>query len=144
MKANPKRPRIKAQSVTALKAKLDKVFSKYIRIRNTDENGYGECVTCAKCIHWKDGDAGHFITRAALSTRFEPRNVHLQCKGCNSFGNGMQYLHGKKIDEMYGSGTAETLYMISRQSVKIPPAEYQILIDSYTRIFNEIESGKMG
>lgn len=129
---------------TPLKAQLDKVFSAYIRIRNTDENGVGECVTCAKPLHWKEGDAGHFITRAALSTRFEPRNVHLQCKKCNVFGSGMQYLHGKKIDEIYGAGTAETLYMISRQSVKISPVEYQELIALYTRYFQEIERTKMG
>ena len=40
--------------------KLDKVFSEYIRKRDTDKNGYGLCCTCAKRLHYKEGHAGHF------------------------------------------------------------------------------------
>lgn len=140
----PKRPRIPGKSIATLKAKLDKEFSRWIRLRHTDEYGRGMCITCKKTIHWKQGDAGHFISRALLNTRFEPRNVHLQCKGCNGYGNGMQYLHGKAIDEMHGSGTAEVIYMMSKRPRKIDPCEYMELIELYTRLANELEQRKMG
>jgi len=41
---------------------LDSIFSKYIRLRDSDKNGYCKCVTCPKTGFWtKDGmQAGHF------------------------------------------------------------------------------------
>ena len=43
--------------------KLWKWFSIYIRLRDSDENGYGKCFTCGKIIFWKKGDCGHGIGR---------------------------------------------------------------------------------
>ena len=59
--------------------KLDTVFSQYIRRSNADNNGYCTCVTCNKTFHWKEIQAGHFMSRKHYSTRWDERNVKTQC-----------------------------------------------------------------
>jgi len=81
----------------ALIAKLDKVFSQYVRLRVCDEYGFSDCFTCGTRRHWKEVDAGHFITRAKFATRWDPVNVQFQCKRCNMNG-GQQYAFSRKLD----------------------------------------------
>jgi transposase len=53
------------------KAKLDKIFSEYIRLRDaTLGDGYGTCISCGKIIYWKDNHCGHFINRKHMALRF--------------------------------------------------------------------------
>lgn len=94
--------------------KLDKVFSEYIRLRDSNRQGLCFCITCNRPFHWKDGDAGHYVPRDRLATRFDERNVNAQCKYCNRFRSGEQYNHGVGIDKKYGLGTAQKLQDISR------------------------------
>jgi hypothetical protein len=99
---------------------LDRIFSEYIRRRDADENGICRCITCNQPFHWKDGDAGHFIQRDRMATRWNEHNVHAQCKRCNRFRSGEQYQHGKAIDARHGAGTADRLKSISQvRGVKI-------------------------
>ena len=88
---------------------LDKVFSLFIRMRASDENGYATCFTCGQVKKWKEGDAGHFISRGAYSTRWNEFNVQFQDKKCNIFQNGQQYLFSIALNRQYGEGTAATL-----------------------------------
>ena len=60
----PKKP-----SRKTLVKKLDKVFSQYIR-RRFAVNEIAKCVTCGKQAHWKDLQAGHFMSRKHYSTRW--------------------------------------------------------------------------
>lgn len=80
-----KKPKTSAQ----LKKILDKHFSIFIRMRDTNTHGFGKCYTCPKIIHYKQGHCGHFIPRNILITRWDEENCRLQCVGCNLFGNGM-------------------------------------------------------
>ena len=132
----------KPEGISKLKAKLDKVFSQYIRLRNTDDQGWGNCVTCSKALFWKQGDAGHFISRTYLNTRFEPLNVHLQCKGCNGYRAGEQYKHGLVIDHKYGEGMAIALLAVSQKSVKWDRPKYQAKISKYTQLVKELKESK--
>lgn len=72
-----------------LKKDLDKVFSKYVRLKNANKNGLIVCYTCGIIRHWKDSmDCGHWIPRNHTCTRWELDNVRPQCRGCNRFGGG--------------------------------------------------------
>ena len=133
---------IKKEGISKLKAKLDKVFSQYIRLRDTDDQGWGNCVTCGKALFWKNGDAGHFISRTYLNTRFEPLNVNLQCKGCNGYRSGEQFTHGLVIDRKHGEGMAFALLSISKKSVKWDRPKYQEKIRKYTKLVQELKSSK--
>ena len=97
-----------------LDAILWKWFSLFIRMRNADDNGMVRCVTCDKRIHYKESDAGHFQTRERKSTKFDEKNVQVQCQAENRFKNGKQYEFGKAIDKIYGEGTADSLVLKSK------------------------------
>ena len=56
-----------------LKAKLDRIFSEYIRLRDANPQGYTVCISCGKIVPWKESDCGHFINRSHMATRFKDR-----------------------------------------------------------------------
>ena len=103
--------------IAKTKAKLDSIFSTYIRLKGSNEEGWGECFTCGRLRHYKEVDCGHFITRAKLATRWDEINVAFQCKQCNMTG-GQQYVFGKKLDEIHGEGTAQAILLKSNQNKK--------------------------
>jgi hypothetical protein len=108
----------------ALIRKLDKVFSEWVR-RSAAVDGYAECFTCRKRLPWKELHAGHFVSRRHMATRWEPMNVQPQCCGCNTFKAGEQYAFGKRLDEMYGPATADSLVIASHRVVKWPKHELE-------------------
>lgn len=114
--------------------KLDKVFSEYVRLHDTDEFGYGNCVTCGARKFYKEADCGHFVTRAKKSVRWlhEPPlvNASLQCKQCNMNG-GEQYTHGQVLDAKYGDGTADEVMRLGNQTKQWSQEELQELLDEY-------------
>lgn len=65
-----------------LKTTLDRWFSLYIRLRDSDANGYSRCISCGKPVYWKEADCGHFINRRHMNTRYDERNCNLQCRNC--------------------------------------------------------------
>lgn len=85
---------------------LDGWFSKFIRLRDTNKQGYGNCYSCGKLVFWKEAHAGHYLGRENFGVRWYESNVHLQCVHCNTFqeGNKGPYLlkliseYGKDID----------------------------------------------
>lgn len=112
--------------------KLWKVFSEFIRLRDS-KDGFGNCCTCGKLIHYKEGHAGHFISRRHKATKFDEMNVHLQCVSCNTFHNGRQFEYSLFLDKRYGPGTAERLLQKSRQTYKMTSKE----IDELTKEYKE-------
>lgn len=118
----------KRKSVKTLKKKLWMVFSKYVRLRDSDEEGYVECFTGGGKMWWRDSQAGHFQSRRFSSTFIHEKNVHAQSPEHNLFLAGNQYVYGKRLDEVYGQGTADELVQLSRQTFKItiPWLEEQI------------------
>ena len=110
---------------------LDKVFSLFIRMRASDVNGYATCFTCGQVKKWKEGDAGHFISRGAYSTRWNETNVQFQDKKCNIFQSGQQYLFSVALNRLHGEGTADALYVMSRQTRKYGVGEIKAMIEIY-------------
>lgn len=122
---------MKKKTISQLKRRLDKIFSEYIRRRDSDPDGYCYCVTCRRRMHWKEAHAGHFQSRAKLSTRFHERNLAAQCCSCNSFHAGQQYAFGKAIDFKYGEGEADRLENLPKDGFKISTHEYELMITDY-------------
>tara|TARA_R110001592_G_scaffold263658_1_gene529006 strand:+ start:2103 stop:2492 length:390 start_codon:yes stop_codon:yes gene_type:complete len=110
--------------------KLDTVFSQYIRQKNA-VNEIATCFTCGKQDHWKKLQNGHFQSRRHYSTRWNEQNCQVQCAGCNVFKYGEQFIFGKKLDEKYGEGTAEELYIKAKKIVKLSNDELIDLINRY-------------
>lgn len=86
--------------------KLDKIFSEFIRLRDN-----GKCYTCPARGRIQDMDAGHYVDRGNMSTRYDEMNVHCQCHGCNRQMNKkeMREIYARRLDKEYGKGTAEML-----------------------------------
>lgn len=116
--------------------KLDTVFSQYIRLKDADNRGYVSCVTCGKRGHWKNGgmQAGHFQSRKHYSTRWDERNVAVQCLGCNMFKSGEQYLFSKYL----GDKLSQELYEESRKIVKFTSDELLEKIEYYSRLVKKL------
>ena len=113
---------------------LDKVFSEYIR-RRYAKNGIAECVTCGKKDHWKNLQAGHFMSRKHYATRWDEENVEVQCMACNVYRYGEQYLFAKHL----GEKKADELLAKSRTMVKIKDWELQDMIEIYKKKLLELE-----
>lgn len=127
------------KKIRTLDNKLWKIFSEYIRRRDADEDGIVYCITCGARKHWKQVDAGHFVSRNAKAIKYDEQNVHAQCKSCNGFHGGMSYVYGQRIDELYGEGTAENLEA-QRHSISGWTAEHlEKLIQEYTEKLDNLK-----
>ena len=107
--------------------KLDAVFSKYIRLRDADQEGYCRCATCGEKTHWTKIQAGHFISRKHYATRWDERNVHAQCVACNVFKYGEQY----KYSLYLGENLSKELYNKSLKTAKFTDIEIMEMIEEY-------------
>lgn len=113
--------------------KLWRAFSVFIRLRDADSNGYCRCITSGKLVHWSECDAGHFISRRHMATKYDEQNVHAQGRGDNRFRSGEQLIYAKAIDKKYGAGTADRILARSRGTRKFEQFE----IDALTKHYQE-------
>jgi hypothetical protein len=121
----------KKSPLRSLTAKLDRVFSEFIRRRDADRYGYVECCTCTTKKHWKNMHAGHFVGREARNTRWEEQNVHGQCPGCNTFHEGRKPEYTIFLINKYGPDIIERLVLAGKQVKKWSPIELEDLIHYY-------------
>ena len=119
----------------------DREASIFVRTRDSIDGIKGKCPFCGKVELIKYMDCGHFISRTRMGTRFDERNMNLQCKGCNlrqSKGlDGIEYRHGLEIDKKWGEGTAEELINISKQIKKLSVIEIEEIAENYRIKLNE-------
>lgn len=133
----------KANSWKSLEKKADEIFSRLVRLRDSDQFGFVRCITCGKIKPANQVDCGHFISRAKYPTRWEMKNAHGQCTSCNLFQSGKQYEHSIAIDQKYGQGTAQKLLIQSRNIFKKDPQILKIIIlDLETRYKELLEKRK--
>ena len=125
---------------STLVKKLDKIFSIWIRSKDADHAGMVDCFTCGVTKNWKyEIDAGHFQSRGKYETRWNEQNVKPQCKRCNGFRGGEQYLFSKHLDALYGEGTAEWLEFESNQSARFTNDELLVKIKHYTELVKSLK-----
>lgn len=110
--------------------KLDKVFSLFIRKRDT-ENGYGKCCSCSRVVPYESMDAGHFINRRFQATRWREDNVHAQCRACNRFQEGNPAGYALFMLDKYGKAHIEYLQALSQETAKFTLSELDLLIKDY-------------
>lgn len=93
-------------NVSKLLGRAEFYFNLFIRLRDTDRNGFGRCISSGKPlkIPSQGSHAGHFYPAGHYPTlRFDENNVHLQGKSDNFFkhSNALEYRQNliKKIGE---------------------------------------------
>jgi len=123
-------------------ATADKWFSLFIRLRDSDDNGYARCCTCGKVAHFRNMDAGHFANRQFKAVRFNEKNVNTQCRHCNRFceGNGAEY--SMFMIKTYGEGTVKRLIATKKIYTKMGSFEIEQIAKYYREKAKELAKEK--
>jgi hypothetical protein len=119
-----------------IEKKLDKVFSQYIRLRDTEEMDgirVGVCCSSGKRITYEQGDAGHFINRKWRATRWHEENVHLQSISDNRFNEGNPAGYALFMIEKYGKEHVEYLLALSRERAGFTDSDGELMIKEYKK-----------
>jgi hypothetical protein len=125
-----------------LETKLWEIFSIYIRLRDSDNQGVGKCFTCGKLIHWTKGDCGHGIGRQHKATKFNECNNNLQCKPCNGFHGGKREKYKENMDKKYGPSTWDKMELAAKGTAKWSAFILQNNINYYTEKVKELKEQK--
>lgn len=122
--------------------KLWAVFSEFIRLRDSDENGICKCFTCSHRAYYKKMDAGHGIGRQHKATKFDEKNNHAQCKKCNGFEGGKREKYKEEMNRRYGPQTWGLMEIKARGVFKWSRFEFQALIIHYQQKIKELKAEK--
>ena len=101
-----------------LKDKTWKAFSKYIRLRDANNDGIAKCVTCEKEEYWNLGDAGHFVGGRTNAVLFHEEIVNFQCKHCNIFLRGNYQKYTLVMLDRYGREKVDYFLSLKYKIVK--------------------------
>ena len=126
-----KKQRLKRRSKKALKKKLWKVFSIYIRKKDD-----GQCYTCSSKKPWKSQDAGHYIPTSICGEYlwFNDLNVHCQCTSCNRFKHGNLSVYAEHLTTEYGDTIIKKLGQIKKEHRTMPYSEMLKLYEKYNAL----------
>lgn len=106
---------------------LDRIFSEFVRIRDSDSNGIIRCISCGKIVSWKESDCGHYINRKHNSTRYDEKNCNAQCRSCNRFDEGNIQGYRKGLIVKYGEYAVNILEMKKYNTCKMGQMEINAL-----------------
>ena len=129
-------------SVAALDKRLWDVFSLYVRLRDTNKDGYGQCITSGAWRHYTSFDCGHGIGRQHFCTKYDEKNNHCQSKRENGFEEGNKSIYSKKVDNLYGDGTWAELEQRSKGSCKKVKFYFLEKIPEYQEKIRELMKSK--
>lgn len=126
-----KTKRKKPWSLKRLKKEADRVFSVWIRNRDSID-GIATCCTCGARMPWQEIQNGHFVSRKHFVTRWDERNCAAQCAKCNGpYGKGEEFLFGQFIDKKYGEGTAKKLKNMRKTISPMKRHDFEKIINRY-------------
>lgn len=115
------------------KGTLDKIFSEFIRIRDSDNEGFIRCISCNKIVPWKESDCGHYINRKHNSTRYDEKNCNAQCRSCNRFDEGNMQGYRRGLIRKYGEKSVELLEIKKFNVCRMGQLDINILGKEYKR-----------
>jgi uncharacterized coiled-coil protein SlyX len=117
-----------------LKKKVQRVFNKYIRLRDK----YKPCISCGvtSCKTWH---AGHFWAMGSNGAlRYHEDNCHKQCASCNTFksGNLLEYRLG--LIRRIGIDRVNALDEMRHATHKFTREELENLLTTYQQKIKEL------
>lgn len=134
----------KQKSKQTLIKKLDKIFSLYIRLRDSRKYQYKyfRCISCGKVKEFAQADAGHYMSRKHLATRFNELNVHSECRMCNRFISDHLVGYRRNLVAMYGEQKVSMIEYLARQPFKLNTFEIEQMITFFSAIVKRMEAEK--
>jgi len=121
---------------------LDKIFSYYIRLRDSEEYGNCQCISCGRVHYWYNSgmDCGHYIKRQWMGTRFNEYNCNAQCRYCNNYLQGNDIEYRKGLEKKIGAEKLAIMEAIPKHRRKIPEYVRKELIFEYaSKVLAEIK-----
>ena len=116
----------KEQSVSQLKKRLDSIFSVWVRTRDG-----GQCYTCGIKKPIKEMQNGHYVSRGCNQLRYDERNCHCQCVGCNIFKSGNMTSYALALIKQYSPQILQELDRERRKIKQWTKGELLDLIEHY-------------
>lgn len=80
---------------------LDKVFSRFIRLRDCNEKWIVVCPLCWSKVPREKAQNMHFVSRAVLKHRFDEKNCHAGCMRCNVILHGNYIAYTRWMQKKY-------------------------------------------
>ena len=116
---------VKVKKKPDLVDKLDRIFSLFIRYRDTMPNGYF-----------------HYINRQHMSTRFDEMNCNAQCSHCNRFMEGNIQDYRRRLVAKYGE--RNVLILEAKKNVTKQFSDFQLekLITHYKEEAKKLKEAK--
>lgn len=119
---------------------LDVIFSQFIRLRDSDENGYITCY-CGAVVYWTDADNSHYMPRSHMNTRFSDENCNSSCRRCNQTLSGNLKVYGAWLEEKR-SGSVEALENQASVQYNYGISEIKGLISFYSKEVSRMRKTK--
>lgn len=99
----------KKLTLAKLKEKVQKVFNKYIRLRDSG-GGMFVCISCGEQKSTDVCDAGHFWAKQGYDgLRFDEDNCHAEDSGCNRFDESHLIGYAINLKQKIGKQAFEAL-----------------------------------
>ena len=126
-------------SLSELMVDLDRVVSRYVRIRAIEPDGKIECYTCGVRKDFAKMQAGHFISRKHLTLRWDTtNNIRPQCGECNCIKSGNLKLYAINL-EIEHKGIVEWLIDQSRIVENITRDDLKMLLFDFQQKLKVVE-----
>lgn len=134
---------VKVKKKTDYEAKLDRIFSKYIRLRDSS-NGIFQCISCRRILPIEKADCGHFFSRSHRATRWNEDNCHAECSWCNRMRSDHLVDYQENLIRKIGKGRFDKLNMLHNQTVHYSDFELKEMIKEYSEKLKILERKKGG
>lgn len=136
-----KKPRVTAESLARKKSttepdlvkKLDRVFSRYIRLRDTMPSGVFQCISCGRIKRFEEGDCGHFYSRTHMATRWDEDNCHAECRACNRFSADHLLGYRERLVRKIGLVRVDRLAVMAHSVKHWQHFELEAMIEHYSQ-----------
>lgn len=132
----------KSPSLSTLVERLDKVFSKYIRLRDAMPSGLFRCISCGKIKPIEQADCGHFHSRTHMSTRFDEDNCHAECRYCNRFSADHLIGYRENLIRKIGEQRYLLLEVKAHETRKWSHFELEQLVKYYKALVEKLQKEK--
>lgn len=121
---------------------LDKKFSEYIRLRDSNLYGFVVCPLCGKKMRWREAQNMHFISRSKIKYRRDEENCFAGCVWCNVFLKWNYIVYTRFMQKKFGIDKIDQMIADS-EITKISTPTIQEMIEMYSSKVCELEAKLM-
>ena len=127
-----------------LKAKVQVVFNRYIRFRDSG-GGFFDCISCGETKSTDVMNAGHYYAvKGHDGIRFNEHNVNGECAGCNCWDESHLIGYGIRLTDKIGDVAVMRLRKAAddykkNSNFKWDRSELEGLLKHYTEKIKEVQ-----